>query len=142
VRAPGFADHSNAPETLIFTIGDPWSFYTRFWLAHGIDVLEAMRQPELGAGFGERLHIPIEACNPLSDPVEFTVTAALPAGWTDQTPFTRYPVRPGECYPILEQITAPRSGDRGWQQLTWTAGSRRMTVLLHVYLSSSGGLPQ
>lgn len=144
VRAPGFADHSNPPETLIFMIGDPWSFYTKFWLAHGIDVLAAMPQPELGVGFGEKLHIPIEACNHQSDPVEFTVTAALPAGWTDQTPFTRYPVRPGECYPILEQITAPRSGDRGWQQLTWTAaaGSRRMTVLLHVYLSSSGGLPQ
>ncbi|MDR3774303.1 MAG: PIG-L family deacetylase [Terracidiphilus sp.] len=143
--AQGFGLHPDPPDSLRFRIGDPWSFYTQFWFAHNLQQLVgAMPEPELGAGFGDKLSIPIQACNDLSDPVEFAVTSALPAGWTDQTPFTRYPVRPGECYPILAQVSSPASGGKGWRQLTWTAtaGQRRMTAQLRVYMGGSGGLPQ
>lgn len=134
------------PTGLSFEIGDPWRFYSLFWRAHDLDHLaELIPVPEAAAKFADKLSIALLACNPTQDEAEITMTLALPAGWTDQTAFTRYPVHPGECYPIQAQITAPAAGKAEWQQLTWTAaaGSRQVgSATLRVYVGDSGGLPQ
>jgi LmbE family N-acetylglucosaminyl deacetylase len=144
VRVRGY--EPQRPSGLSFEIGDPWRFYSLFWRAHNLDHLaELIPVPEAAARFGDKLHIALLACNHTADASEITMTAALPAGWRDQTPFTRYPVRPEECYPIQAQIVAPASGKPAWQQLQWsaTAGSRPVgSVTVRVYVGADGGLPQ
>jgi LmbE family N-acetylglucosaminyl deacetylase len=140
----GYVPDPPAPVTV--EIGDPWRFYSLFWKAHKLDHLaQLIPEPELATSHGDKLNIPLLACNNTQNPVEFSVTSTLPLGWKDQTGFTRYPVRPGECYPILTQVTAPATGASQWQQLTWSAaaGSEQLSgVKVHVYLGNSGGLPQ
>jgi LmbE family N-acetylglucosaminyl deacetylase len=140
----GYTPGSQAP--ISFEIGDPWRFYSLFWKAHNLDRLASLiPEPELGARYGDKLNIPLLACNNTKEPVELVLTSALPPGWTDQTDFTRYPLRPGECYPILSHVTASAPGSGQWQQLSWSAsaGSQQVGVVkMRVYLGNSGGLPQ
>ena len=136
-----------APETGIsFEMGDPWRFYSLFWKAHNLDRQDALiPMPELAADLGEKISVPFLACNRTKDAVEMTINPTLPAQWKDSTEFTRYPLRPGECYPIQAQIVAPSSGKQGWQKLVWTAsvGSQSISkVELRVFVGSGGGLPQ
>jgi LmbE family N-acetylglucosaminyl deacetylase len=138
-----------APDSLAaisFEIGDPWRFYSLFWKAHNLDRLaNLIPEPELAARYGDKLNIPLLACNNTNEPAELSIASTLPPGWTDHTGYTRYPLRPGECYPIQSQIVAPASGSSQWQQLTWSAaaGSQQVGVVkVHVYLGNSGGLPQ
>ena len=144
VRARGYEPKRGSGQS--FEIGDPWRCYSLFWKAHDLDHLaELMPVPEAAAQFGETLHIALLACNHTADASEIAIAPTLSAGWTDQTPFTRYPVRPGECYPIQAQIVAPSSGQPGWQQFQWkaSAGAQPVgTVTLRVYLGGGGGLPQ
>ena len=129
-----------------FEIGDPWRFYSLFWEAHNLERLASLiPEPELAARYGDKLSIPLQACNNTKEPVELSITSTLPPGWTDRTGFTRYPLRPGECYPIQSQIFAPASGSSQWQELAWSAtvGSQQVGIVkIHVYLGNSGGLPQ
>lgn len=134
------------PTGLSLEIGDPWRFYSAFQKAHNLDHLaDLVPVPELAAKFADPLTIPMLACNHTASAAEITVTPSLPSGWVNATTLTRYPVRPGECYPMQAQITAPSSGKAEWQQLTWTAKSGSVPVGkvdLRVYLGKSGGLPQ
>jgi len=143
-RVRGFTPESQT--AISFEIGDPWRFYSLFWKAHNLDRLASLiPEPELAARYGDKLNIPLLVCNNTKQPVELAVASQLPPAWTDRTAFTRYPLQPNECYPVLSQITAPASGGNQWQQLTWSAtvGSQQVGVVkVHVYLSNSGGLPQ
>lgn len=145
-KAVEYRSRPDGENTLQLTIGDPWHFYIQFWWDHSLQqLLRLIPDPELAARYGDKLNIPLLACNKMKEPVEFALSSKLPAGWTDQTSFNLYPVRPGECYPILAQITAPASGAGQWQELTWTAAARSQQVgdvRLRVYLGNSGGLPQ
>lgn len=143
-RARGF--EVQAQSSITFEIGDPWRFYSLFWKAHNLDHLaDLMPEPELSARYGDRLYIPLMACNHTETPVELTVTSTLPEGWSWSTGSARYPIRSGECYPILEQIIAPSNGKSEWHEIGWsaTSGSQpALSVKMHLYLGNSGGLPQ
>ncbi len=135
-----------SPAGVSLAIGDPWRFYSLFWKAHNLEHLaELIPVPEAAARFGETLHIAMLACNHSGEQREISIASKLPAGWKNQMPFTNYPVRTGECYPIDAQIVAPASGKPGWQQLQWDAAAGSQPagqVTLRVYVSDSGGLPQ
>lgn len=140
------------PAGLTLEIGDPWHFYAQFWKAHNLDRLAALiPEPELSSRFGDVLHIPLLACNGTPAQADFALTVALPAGWTNETRFSSYPVRPGECYPILAEIRSSPGAPKGWQEITWTATAEQTpsnagkpigAVKMRVYLGNSGGLPQ
>lgn len=131
---------------LSFEMGDPWHFYSLFWKAHNLDHIAGLIPvPETAADPGEKLVIPLLACNETPASAAIAVTSSLPVGWTDQTAYAEYPVRPGECYPIQAQIVAPASGRTHWEQLTWTATSRSQpvgSVTVRVHVGKGGGLPQ
>ncbi len=143
-RVRGYQPDQPAP--LTFEVGDPWRYYSLFWKAHNLEHLAGLiAEPELASRFGDQLNIPLLACNNTQQPIEFALTSTLPPGWKDASSFTRYPIRRGECYPILAQVISSSAAAKGWQQLTWTAaaGSRQAgSVKLRVYLGNSGGLPQ
>ena len=144
VRVRGYEPQPQAEIT--FEIGDPWRFYSLFWKAHNLDHLASLIPvPEVSAQPGDQLSIALLACNRQQQAANISVTAALPAGWADKTGFTAYPMRAGECYPILAQIQVAAQVRAGWQQLSWTAAAGTNpvgTVTLRVYVGESGGLPQ
>jgi len=143
-RVRGYEAEARAGVTL--EIGDPWRFYAKFWRAHNLEHLaELIPAPEGAARLGERVSIPLMACNGTQNAAEIAVAAKLPEGWTDQTAFSGYPLRAGECYPIQEQVTAPVSGKGGWQELEWMAtagGQPAGSLTIRVFLGQDGGLPQ
>jgi LmbE family N-acetylglucosaminyl deacetylase len=144
-RVRGYeADKAAAP--LSFVIGDPWRFYAEFWKAHDLDRLAALNPiPEVEAERGGLLTLDFVACNRTSNAADFTIASKLPEGWSDATPFGRYPVKAGQCYPIQRQLRAPAAAKAGWQELKWSAtdGSQKVSdVLVRVYVGKSGGLPQ
>ena len=147
-RVPGY-EPGNEPASqsaLSFEMGDPWRFYALFWKAHNLDRMAALIPvPELAAKPKERLSVPLLACNHTPDAAEIAITSSLPAGWTDSTAYTHYPVQSGECYPISAQVAAPPSAKSHWEQLTWTAtaGSQNIgSVTVRVFVGRGGGLPQ
>jgi LmbE family N-acetylglucosaminyl deacetylase len=144
--APVRGYQPDSPAPLTFEIGDPWHFYSLFWKAHSLDRLaNLLPEPELASRSGDQLNIPLLACNHTPEPVEFALTPTLPPGWKDDSSFSRYPVRSGECYPILAQVSSSSAAAWGWQQIAWTvaSGSQQLgSVRLRVYLGNSGGLPQ
>jgi hypothetical protein len=73
------------------------------------------------------------------------MSATLPTGWVDQTPYKRYPVRAGECYPLKARVSARNSGKEAWEELTWTAssGERKVgSVTVRVYVGKVGSMPR
>jgi hypothetical protein len=136
-----------ATETgLTLEIGDPWRFYALFWRAHELERTAALIPvPELDASGNELLRVPLLTCNHTGDAAEIAITTSLPAGWRDETPYTRYPVRAGECYPIAAKIAVPAADKAHWSEITWTAaaGSQNAgSVKVRVFVGRGGGLPQ
>ncbi len=133
-------------EGIRFEIGDPWRFYSLFWRAHDLDrMAELIPVPEMAADYGEVLNIALRACNYSAKDAVVDLGMTLPQGWSDNTEFKHYPVRAGECYPIMAKIVARNSGSAGWQELTWTAsadGRQVGEVKVRVYVGKVGGLPR
>jgi LmbE family N-acetylglucosaminyl deacetylase len=131
---------------LSFEIGDPWRFYTLFWKAHSLDHLaQLIPVPEATPSEGGKLMLDFLACNQTANTADIAITASLPAGWTAQPPSANVPVRPGECYPLQAQVTAPPAAKSHWEQLTWTAtsGSQQVgSATVRIFAGKSGGLPQ
>ncbi|HEY1575538.1 MAG TPA: PIG-L family deacetylase [Terracidiphilus sp.] len=129
-----------------FEIGDPWHFYSAFWQAHDLDRMAGLIPvPEMEADYGEPLKITLRACNYTGSDAIVDVSAALPAGWTDNTEYKRYPVRVGECYPVTARVTARSSGNEKWEELTWTAsaGAQKVgSVTVRVFVGKVGSMPR
>ncbi len=131
---------------LSFEIGDPWRFYALFWKAHDLDGLaQLIPVPEATPDESGKLTLDFLACNGTADAAEIAIEPRLPAGWTERMAYSRYPVRPGECYPIQAQLAAPPAGESHWEELTWTAmaGAKPAgSVTVRVFAGKNGGLPQ
>jgi hypothetical protein len=136
----------NARQGLSLALGGPWAFYSEFWKAHNLENLaELLPVPEVAIRFGNTLNIPLIVHNATAGAADVTVTAALPAGWSNLSKYSTYPLKPGESYPVSAAIVAPESGEQKWQEITWNAeaGGRPIgTVTVHVYVSNQGALPQ
>jgi LmbE family N-acetylglucosaminyl deacetylase len=135
---------------LTFEIGDPWRFYSMFWKSHNLDKLAALIPiPEATPDSSGKLTLDFLACNNTASAADIAIASTLPAGWSTKPQFSSYPVRPGECYPVQQQITAPPAPASHWEQLTWTATSAASSlpqpigsVTVRVFAGKSGGLPQ
>jgi LmbE family N-acetylglucosaminyl deacetylase len=127
-------------------IGDPWHFYSLFWQAHDLDLMAALIPvPEMAADYGEWLNIALRACNYTSGDAVIDISATLPTGWVDHTQYKRYPVRAGECYPVMARVSARNSGKEAWEELAWTAssGERKLgSVTVRVYVGKVGSMPR
>ena len=62
-RAPGYSAVAYSKPAL--EIGDPWSYYRKFWQAHGLDHLANLVPPEITTKVGGALIIPLVIENPL-----------------------------------------------------------------------------
>lgn len=136
----GAREHSG----VAIEIGGPWRFYEDFRLAHDLTELPKAEVPEISVAAGTTLQLPLILRNYENDPVEITVSSAVPEGWVVKTPPAHYQLAPGDVFPLqLEFTTPPKKADKIAElSCRATSGTREIgTVKLRVRLGS-GGLPQ
>ena len=144
VRAPGY-QQPQIKEELVFSIGDPWTFYENFWKAHGVDRLSQLVPiPEVALNRGETLHVTLLIRNNTETAKEVSLTTIKPMGWSDIQDSARYRIGPHEIYFTQAVLVSPTSGNTDWQEVIWKAeanGEPVGTIKIRVYLGM-GGMPQ
>ncbi len=141
-RHPGYVAVSYSQPTL--EIGDPWSYYHKFWQAHGLDHLASIVTPELSVHVSRDFVIPLVIQNPLNTPISVNLSVKAPKG------FEVAPVAPASVpahgqYYARVQAAAPADKLPGSQQFTVSAesgGKNIGTVPLRVELSNGWVAPQ
>lgn len=99
-------------------LGDPWSFYGKFWKAHNLDQLaDLLPVPEIGIGGGALLPVQVLIHNDTDQDRAVTLRMTLPAGWTEKSGTARYPVRAHDVYPVRVFLLAPPSKEGTWHTL-------------------------
>ena len=136
VRAPGYTYEEATAPTL--EMGDPWSFYRKFWKAHGIDHLSNVVPYEISVHTATSLYIPLIVDNPLDTPLKVAFSVKAPDGWT-VTPVAPATVDPHDQYFVRVEVKAPETKLPGWQEFTISgnAGDKSIgTVSLRAELST------
>ena len=83
---PGFRPAAAGGVTL--SLGGPWSFYRRFWQAHGLEILTSIDLLDVGpVSAGDDLRIPLLITNATENEQRVSVSATLPQGWQEKPRF-------------------------------------------------------
>jgi len=83
---PGFRPAAAGGVTL--SLGGPWSFYRRFWQAHGLEILTSIDLHDVGpVSAGGDLRIPLLITNTTENEQRVSVSATLPQGWQERPRF-------------------------------------------------------
>jgi LmbE family N-acetylglucosaminyl deacetylase len=70
---------------LTISLGGPWSFYRRFWQAHGLEMLTSIDLHDIGpASAGGEVRIPLLITNGTQTELRISVKATLPQGWQEK----------------------------------------------------------
>ena len=141
-RAPGFSAIEYSEPAL--EIGDPWSYYRKFWQAHSLDHLANIVPAEVSIHVGGVLLIPLIVENPLNTAINVDFSVHAPDGWKVE-PVAPASVHPHTRYYVRVQATAPATKLPGWQQFTVSARSKGKeigTVPVRVELSNGWVAPQ
>jgi LmbE family N-acetylglucosaminyl deacetylase len=141
-RAPGFAANHDAAATL--QIGDPWSYYRKFWQAHGLDHLAALVPIEISVHVDGVLTIPLIIENPADTNIEVKLSVQAPVGWTVVPVAPASVASHSQCY-LRVQAKAPASKQPGWQAFTVSGQTENRsigTVDLRAELSDGWVAPQ
>lgn len=86
--------------------GGPFGFYRNFWRAHELNSLETLR-PEIAVEPRDTLTIPLVIRNSTSTPVEVSISAAMPAGWTSASAIPTTSVSAQSQSTVLVRAIAP-----------------------------------
>ena len=97
--APGFRPIHEAD--LSIELGGPWSFYERFWTAHGLEQLPKLL-PEHGieVSAGELIQLPLLLHNNSGSAVVFQLEVIMPDGWTNLVGPGSYEVPAHQTVPV------------------------------------------
>ena len=121
-RAPGYTAAKYAGPTL--EIGDPWSFYHKFWQAHGLDQLATIVPAELSVHVDGELSIPLVVVNPSDSAIDVSFSVKAPPQWRIKTVAPASVGAHSEYY-LRVQAAAPSSKLPGWQEFAVSAGVGR-----------------
>jgi LmbE family N-acetylglucosaminyl deacetylase len=141
-RAPGYVATRYSEPTL--EIGDPWSYYHRFWQAHRLDHLADIVPAEISIHVDGVLAIPLVIDNPSDKAVDVNLSVKAPDGWK-VNPVPSATVAPHSQYFLRVQAAAPATKLPGWQEFSVSAESAHKsigTVPLRVELSTGWVAPQ
>jgi LmbE family N-acetylglucosaminyl deacetylase len=141
-RAPGFAAPAHSEPSV--EIGDPWSYYHKFWQAHGLDHLASIVPVEVSVHVEGTLVIPLIVDNPLDSAIDATFSVTAPDGWK-VTPVAPASIAPHSQYYLRVLAGAPATKLAGWQQFAVSAESGHKsigTVPVRVELSDGWVAPQ
>jgi LmbE family N-acetylglucosaminyl deacetylase len=144
-RVRGYRPPTNAAP-LSLELGQAWAFYSRFYPAHNLDVMQTLLAPELGVGSGSHFSVMLLLHNATDKPVTFHLHNQLMSGWSvDSTtsqhshpwPMTEFVAAPHDDLPVRIRLVAPSLAASQWQTVTWTAdadGQRLGPVSLRVFV--------
>ncbi len=141
-RAPGFTAPRHSEPTL--EIGDPWSYYHKFWQAHGLDHLARIVPVEVSVHVDGTLVIPLIVENPLDSAIDATFSVKAPEGWK-VTPVAPATIAPHSQYYLRVLAAAPATKLPGWQQfaVSGESGHKNIgTIPVRVELSDGWVAPQ
>jgi len=125
-------------------LGGPWKFYRQFWTAHDLDHLNTLLAPEVEAGLGTRLSVPVVIDNPTGAALKGEVKVVLPDGWHALRGAGDFEAAAGESKAVEVIVAVPGSAKQDWQKLTVHAsgmGKEIGQVTLRVHVAPSS-LPQ
>jgi LmbE family N-acetylglucosaminyl deacetylase len=115
-------------EGMSVELGGPYIFYRRFWRAHGLQHLASLYPPEAGVGPGMEVSVPLIIRNDTGSAQKVSLTAAIPAGWKEESGSAVYPVAAHNTYPIRAIFVAPDGKRPEWQEITFKAAVEGKTV--------------
>jgi LmbE family N-acetylglucosaminyl deacetylase len=124
-RAPGFLRTQHSDPTL--EIGDPWSYYHKFWQAHGLDHLANIVPTEISVHVDGTLAIPLIVDNPLNTAIETTFSVKAPDGWKVNA-VAPASIAPHSQFYLRVLAVAPPTKLPGWQEFTISAESQNKTI--------------
>jgi len=141
-RAPGYSAVAYSKPAL--EIGDPWSYYKRFWQAHGLEHLANLVPAEITVKVGGALAIPLVVENPFDKDLAVDFTVKAPDGWK-VAPMAAAQIGPHTRYYLRVQAAAPSTKLAGWQEFAVSARSGDTslgTVQVRAELSTGWVAPQ
>jgi LmbE family N-acetylglucosaminyl deacetylase len=121
-------------------LGDPWSFYTKFWQAHDLDHLAGLLPvPEIESGGGPTLPVQLLIHNDTDQDQIVPLDMQLPPGWTADGVSARYPVRAHDVYPVRALLNIPATTKASWQQVHFsTTNASDPGATVRVYVGPGG----
>jgi LmbE family N-acetylglucosaminyl deacetylase len=124
-RPPGFIPQKYSSPTL--EIGDPWSFYHKFWQAHGLDHLANIVPTEISVHVDGVLAIPLVVVNPSDTAIDVNFSVKAPPEWK-VTPVAPVSVAPHSQSYLRVQALAPSAKLPGWQEFSVSAEAGNKTI--------------
>jgi len=110
-----FARTQAAPEParpdLEVELAGPWSFYSEFRRAHGLENLPHPEPPEIALQAGTTLVIPLWLRNETAAAQEITLAVDLPAGWKVESGDGKFLVAAKQVAPLRIEISLPPLSD-------------------------------
>jgi LmbE family N-acetylglucosaminyl deacetylase len=86
MAAPGYRPAAAGSVTI--ALGGPWSFYRRFWQAHGLDTLSSIDLHDVGpVSAGSEVRIPLVITNRTNAEQRVGLKTTLPQGWQERKRF-------------------------------------------------------
>jgi uncharacterized membrane protein len=104
------APASELPDVAIELAG-PWSFYSEFRRAHGLENLPHPEPPEIALQAGTTLVLPLWLRNETASAQEITLTVDLPAGWKVESGDGKFLVAPKQVAAERVEISLPALSD-------------------------------
>jgi LmbE family N-acetylglucosaminyl deacetylase len=141
-RPPGYT--AVTYEQPVLQIGDPWSFYRKFWQAHGIEHLANVVPLEITVHTSRTLYIPLVVENPLDTAIPVKLSVQSPKGWK-ALPVAAATVPAHTRYYLRVRVAAPAAKLPGWQHFSVTGQSNGKTigtVSIRAQLSNGWVAPQ
>ena len=144
----GYRPPENVPAVSL-ELGGGWTFYSRFYPAHNLDVMEGLLAPEIGVGSGQHFSVFLVLHNATDNPVTVQLRTNFPPGWSvDSTteqhahpwPAGAFVVAAHDDTPVRLRLVAPKLTKSEWQTISWSAnanGRETAPVTLRVFV---GGL--
>jgi len=126
VRSPG--GRPVMPDGVSLSLGGVFSFYRKFWAAHGIEHLAPLVEPALEVAAGTYLHVPLEIHNGTAREVMVTVSPVLPSGWTAAAGEGTYRVPAGATVPVQTFVQCPAQPADRAVQVAWRAAAGSQPV--------------
>ncbi len=122
--SPGF--HPQPAKEVTVALGGPWHYYQQFWEAHGLQHLARLVPPEVMAGVGTRVMLPVLVNNPGQQAIDGEIRVELPAGWQLHSGAGWFHAGAGETAAREITVVAPHELSSAWQgiQIIANAGSK------------------
>jgi LmbE family N-acetylglucosaminyl deacetylase len=142
VRPPGYTPSEHTEVTL--ELGGPWRYYHAFWNTHGLDPLQNLLPPEVLAGTGTTVTLPLLITNPTSRIIEGAIKVDLPEGWSLRPAASSFRVASGEVFSSNVVALAPPAVSKNWKtiRIRATAGQRTIGEIAVRVQVGSYSLPQ